>query len=283
MEAHSGEFPVKSMATVLDVSRSGYYKYLSSKKQNKSRYDQDILDMLYRIWKTNRRAYGNIRLTKAMKIEYSPSIGRTKVISMMKLLKIKGKNKQKFKISSTDSNHNEPKVKDLVRRNFYQNDANRVWVSDVTVLETSKNNHVYLCIILDIFSRMIVGWSISIRNDTKLLIDATKNAINFRRPSAGLVLHSDRGSNYCSIEYRNYLYDNKILPSNSRSGNCWDNAVVESFFSTLKRELDYNKFYDISDAKNEVGNFIEIFYNRQRFHSFLNYKSPFEFEELYKN
>jgi putative transposase len=104
MEAHSGEFPVKSMATVLDVSRSGYYKYLSSKKQNKSRYDQDILDMLYRIWKTNRRAYGNIRLTKAMKIEYSPSIGRTKVISMMKLLKIKGKNKQKFKISSTDSN-----------------------------------------------------------------------------------------------------------------------------------------------------------------------------------
>jgi putative transposase len=130
---------------------------------------------------------------------------------------------------------------------------------------------------------MIVGWSISIRNDTKLLIDATKNAINFRRPSAGLVLHSDRGSNYCSIEYRNYLYDNKILPSNSRSGNCWDNAVAESFFSTLKRELDYNKFYDISDAKNEVGNFIEIFYNRQRFHSFLNYKSPFEFEELYKN
>jgi hypothetical protein len=118
MEAQSGEFPVKSMATVLDVSRSGYYKYLTSKKQKKSRYDQDILDMLYTIWKTNRKAYGNIRLTKAMKIEYSPSIGRTKVISMMKLLKIKGKNKQKFKISSTDSNHNEPKVKDLVRRNF---------------------------------------------------------------------------------------------------------------------------------------------------------------------
>ncbi len=283
METHSGEFPVKSMASVLEVSRSGYYKYLSLKKQNKSRYSSEMLDKIYTIWKNNRKTYGTIRLTKAMKLFYSPSVGRTRVISMMKLLKIKGKCIKRFKNASTDSNHNEPKIGDLVKRNFSQVEANKIWVTDVTVIETSKNNHVYLCIVLDIFSRMIVGWSISRRNDTKLIIEATSRAINLRNPSEGLVIHSDRGSNYCSYEYRKYLFENNIRPSNGRSGNCWDNAVAESFFATLKRELDYNIFYDIQDAKNEIANYIEIFYNRQRFHSFLDYKSPYEFEEMYKN
>ena len=283
MEAHSDEFPVKSMASILEVSRSGYYKYLSLKKQNKSRYSSEALDKIYTIWKENRKAYGIIRLTKAMKLLYSPSVGRTRINSMMKLLKIQGKSRKRFRISSTDSNHNEPKISDLVNRNFSQVEVNKIWVTDVTVIETSKNNHVYLCIIMDLFSRMIVGWSISRRNDTKLIKDATSRAINLRQPTEGLVIHSDRGSNYCSYEYRKYLYDNNIKPSNSRSGNCWDNAVAESFFATLKRELDYNIFYDIQDAKNEIAYYIEIFYNRQRFHSFLNYKSPYEFEEMCKN
>jgi putative transposase len=282
METHSTEFPVKSMASVLEVSRSGYYKYLSSKKQNKSRYSSEMLNKIYGLWKESRKTYGNIRLTKVIK-SYYPSVGRTRVISMMKLLKIKGKSQKRFKISSTDSNHKQPRVRDLVRRNFSQVEADKIWVTDVTVLETSKNSHVYLCVVLDIFSRMIVGWSISSSNDTKLIIKATSRAVTLRNPPEGLVIHSDRGSNYCSYEYRKFLNDNKINPSNGRSGNCWDNAVAESFFSTLKRELDYNIFYDIHDAKNEIADYIEIFYNRQRIHSFLNYKSPFEFEEMSRN
>jgi putative transposase len=127
---------------------------------------------------------------------------------------------------------------------------------------------------------MVVGWEISERNDADLLISATSRAIEFRNPESGLVLHSDLGSNYCSNEFRGYLYDNKIISSNSRKGNCWDNAVAESFFSILKREIESNIYYDIYDAKNEISEYIELFYNRQRIHSFLDYRSPYEYEEL---
>ena len=127
---------------------------------------------------------------------------------------------------------------------------------------------------------MVVGWEISERNDASLLISATSKAIEFRNPKNGLVLHSDLGSNYCSNEFRGYLYDNLISPSNSRKENCWDNAVAESFFSILKREMESNIYYDINDAKNEISEYIELFYNRQRIHSFLDYKSPYQYEEL---
>ena len=127
---------------------------------------------------------------------------------------------------------------------------------------------------------MVVGWEISELNDAGLLISATTKAIGFRNPMGGLVLHSDLGSNYCSNEFREYLNDNTIISSNSRKANCWDNAVDESFFSILKREMESNIYYDIYDARNEISEYIELFYNRQRIHSFLDYKSPYEYEEL---
>ena len=181
---------------------------------------------------------------------------------------------------TTDSNHNSIVKRDLVRRNFSPERKNKIWVSDVTFIETLNKKHVYLCVILDLFSRMVVGWEISERNDTGLLISATIKAIEFRNPDSGLVLHSDLGSNYCSNEFREYLNDNTIISSNSRKGNCWDNAVAESFFSILKREMESNIYYDIYDARNEISEYIELFYNRQRIHSFLDYKSPYEYEEL---
>ena len=181
---------------------------------------------------------------------------------------------------TTDSNHNSIVKRDLVRRNFSPERKNKIWVSDVTFIETLNKKHVYLCVILDLFSRMVVGWEISERNDTGLLKSATIKAIEFRNPDSGLVLHSDLGSNYCSNEFREYLNDNTIISSNSRKGNCWDNAVAESFFSILKREMESNIYYDIYDARNEISEYIELFYNRQRIHSFLDYKSPYEYEEL---
>ena len=279
METHSNEFPVMSMARVLEVSRSGYYKHLKLKKENKTRYQAEILENVYSIWKKNKRLYGGVKLTKMVKL-MDPRIGIRRVRNMMKLLKIKGKQDKRYRIMTTDSNHNGVIKKDLVRRNFSPESKNKVWVSDVTYIETVNRKHVYLCVILDLYSRMVVGWEISERNDASLLISATSKAIEFRNPKSGLVLHSDLGSNYCSNEFRGYLYDNLISPSNSRKGNCWDNAVAESFFSILKREMESNIYYDINDAKNEISEYIELFYNRQRIHSFLGYKSPYQYEEL---
>ena len=279
METHADEFPVMSMAKVLEVSRSGYYKYLKLKKENKSRYPVEILEKVYTIWKSNRRLYGGIKLTKMVKLR-DPRIGIRRVRNVMKLLKIKGKQDRRYRIMTTDSNHNSIVKRDLVRRNFSPERKNKIWVSDVTFIETLNKKHVYLCVILDLFSRMVVGWEISERNDTGLLISATIKAIEFRNPDSGLILHSDLGSNYCSNEFREYLNDNTIISSNSRKGNCWDNAVAESFFSILKREMESNIYYDIYDARNEISEYIELFYNRQRIHSFLDYKSPYEYEEL---
>ena len=279
METHADEFPVMSMAKVLEVSRSGYYKYLKLKKENKSRYPAEMLEKVYTIWKSNRRLYGGIKLTKMVKLR-DPHIGIRRVRNVMKLLKIKGKQDRRYRIMTTDSNHNSIVKRDLVRRNFSPERKNKIWVSDVTFIETLNKKHVYLCVILDLFSRMVVGWEISERNDTGLLISATIKAIEFRNPDSGLVLHSDLGSNYCSNEFREYLNNNTIISSNSRKGNCWDNAVAESFFSILKREMESNIYYDIYDARNEISEYIELFYNRQRIHSFLDYKSPYEYEEL---
>ena len=279
METHADEFPVMSMARVLEVSRSGYYKYLKLKKENKSRYPAEMLEKVYTIWKSNRRLYGGIKLTKMVKLR-DPRIGIRRVRNVMKLLKIKGKQDRRYRIMTTDSNHNSIVKRDLVRRNFSPERKNKIWVSDVTFIETLNKKHVYLCVILDLFSRMVVGWEISERNDTGLLKSATIKAIEFRNPDSGLVLHSDLGSNYCSNEFREYLNDNTIISSNSRKGNCWDNAVAESFFSILKREMESNIYYDIYDARNEISEYIELFYNRQRIHSFLDYKSPYEYEEL---
>lgn len=279
MEAHADEFPVMSMAKVLEVSRSGYYNFLKLKKENKAKYPAEILENVYSIWKSNRKLYGGIKLTKKVKLQ-DPSIGIRRVRNMMKVLKIKGKQDKRFRVVTTDSNHNSTVKRDLVRRNFSPERKNKIWVSDVTFIETLNKKHVYLCVILDLFSRMVVGWEISERNDSGLLISATSKAVEFRNPESGLILHSDLGSNYCSNEFRGYLYDNKIISSNSRKGNCWDNAVAESFFSILKREVESNIYYDIYDAKNEISEYIELFYNRQRIHSFLGYKSPYEYEEL---
>ena len=279
METHADEFPVMSMARVLEVSRSGYYKYLKLKKENKSRYPTEMLEKVYTIWKSNRRLYGGIKLTKMVKLR-DPHIGIRRVRNVMKLLKIKGKQDRRYRIMTTDSNHNSIVKRDLVRRNFSPERKNKIWVSDVTFIETLNKKHVYLCVILDLFSRMVVGWEISERNDAGLLKSATIKAIEFRNPDSGLVLHSDLGSNYCSNEFREYLNDNTIISSNSRKGNCWDNAVAESFFSILKREMESNIYYDIYDARNEISEYIELFYNRQRIHSFLDYKSPYDYEEL---
>lgn len=165
----------------------------------------------------------------------------------------------------------------MVQREFKVFTKNQVWVSDVTFIKSFKG-WLYLCVILDLYSRKVVGWSISEKNDTQLILNTLERAVINRNPGQGLIFHSDRGSNYCSREIRKKLILYKMRRSNSRKGNCWDNAVAESFFSTLKRENEFNIFQNREDAIHHLFEYLEIFYNRQRTHSFLGYVSPEDFE-----
>lgn len=274
MESNCLEHTIESMARVLGVSRSGYYKYL---KRNKAEVDiSELTNFLQEKWLKSRKNYGFKRLFQEVKNSNLP-YGARKVRKAMKLCKISGKQSKRFIPLTTDSKHGGRTAPDLVQRKFHPKIQNRIWVSDVTFIRMSFG-WSYLCVILDLYSRKAVGWSLSNRNDSRLVCDTVSKAVLSRNPRKGLIFHSDRGSNFCSKETRRLLIANGIRRSNSRKGNCWDNAVAESFFSSLKREIEFNTFFNIEEAERFLFDFIEVYYNRSRSHSTLGYMSPEEFE-----
>ncbi|WP_156844504.1 IS3 family transposase [Leptospira wolffii] len=277
MENNRRLFSVKSMASLFNVSRSGFYEFVKRRKTAIEKYDPKFLKFIYDTWKDNDQNYGFLRLFREVKKVY-PNYGARSVRKVMKLCGIKGKQEKRFRPFTTDSRHSKGIAPDLVVRNFKRASMNEVWVSDVTYLRSSLG-WLYLCVVLDLYSRRVVGWSLGLRNDSDLVKSALLRGIELRNPPKGLIFHSDRGSNYCSKETRQLLMSNRIRRSNSRKGNCWDNAVSESFFSTLKREMKYNYFYRLEEAQATVFDYIEVYYNRRRLHSFLGYVSPVEFEE----
>lgn len=276
MWLHIKEYSVVSMARCLDVSRSSYYEYIKRITKPLSEAEEELHAFVYNCWKDFRKVYGLPRILKRARDLHLP-YGERKIRRAMKALKIKGKQVKKFKISTTDSNHCERIAPDLVQREFKVTKKNQVWVSDVTFIKSFKG-WLYLCVILDLYSRKVVGWSISEKNDSQLILNTLNQAVFNRNPAQGLIFHSDRGSNYCARDVRKILILNRMRRSNSRKGNCWDNAVAESFFSTLKRESEFNIFQNKEDASQHLFDYLEIFYNRQRSHSFLGYVSPEEFE-----
>ena len=276
MATYRKEFKVTSMATYLDVSRSGFYDYVKRLKNPIREIDRTLIDFVKETWQSSKKSYGLIRILNEVR-SHSLGYGARKVRKAMNLLNIKGKQDKKFRISTTDSKHSKRIAPDLVQRKFQVEKKDEVWVSDVTFIRCFSG-WLYLCVIIDLYSRKIVSWKLSIRNDSELIVDAITLAIDSRNPSKGLIFHTDRGSNYCSGEVRKVLANNRIRRSNSRKGNCWDNAVAESFFATLKREIEFNVFQNLKDAKNNLFDYIELFYNRQRSHSFLGYVSPEKFE-----
>jgi putative transposase len=276
MATYRKEFKVTSMATYLDVSRSGFYDYVKRLKNPIGTLDIALIDFVKETWKSSKKNYGLIRILNKVK-ESSYECGARKVRKAMNLLGIQGKQDKKYRISTTDSKHSKRIAPDLVQRKFKVETRDEVWVSDVTFIKCFTG-WLYLCVILDLYSRKVVSWKISMKNDSELIVDALNLAIISRNPSKGLIFHSDRGSNYCSNDVRKLLANNRIRRSNSRKGNCWDNAVAESFFATLKREIEFNVFQNLKDAKNNLFDYIEVFYNRQRSHSFLDYMSPEKFE-----
>lgn len=266
------------MSRILNVSPSGYYARMKRNVQQNREANTLIFEKVKEIHKKNKFTFGRPRMCKALQMDF-PGIGERRVRRIMKTLKITGRKPTKYKVRTTDSNHKMPISKNLLNQQFHAEKSDQIWTSDVTCFKTMYS-WIYLCVILDVFSRRVIGWHLSRSNDAELVNAAFQKAIQLRTPRSNVIFHSDRGSNYCSLFFRKTLKENNFIQSMSRKGNCWDNAVTESFFSSLKRELEVNRFKDIEEAKIILFEHIEIFYNRQRLHSTLGYKSPIEFEKL---
>jgi transposase InsO family protein len=269
-------FRLEKMCKIMEVSRSGYHKYVNRKMSNLRRQNIEITELIKRIYESKRGRYGSPRIHFELRHD-GMKINKKRVARLMRVNGIKAVTKRKFK-ATTDSNHKKAIADNLVNQHFQVNEANKIWVSDITYIRT-KEGWLYLVVIIDLYSRMVVGWSISESLNRVFLIKAIKQALANRNPEDGLIFHSDRGSQYASDEVRALLKSRNIRQSMSSKGNCYDNAVAESFFHSLKMELVFQKtFSSRKEAKNCIFEYIEIFYNRQRRHSTLDYLTPIEFE-----
>lgn len=276
MERCENEYSSALMCRVLEVSRSGYHAYRTRPTSNRDLENKEFVKLMARTQKLTRQSYGSPRMTRELR-EQGKKCGRHRVARLMRENGLGARRKKRFR-KTTDSNHSFRCAENLVARNFTVGSPNRVWVSDVTYIWT-REGWLYLAAILDLYSRKVVGWGMGAQNDTDLVLRALRMAITRRRPPGALILHSDRGSTYAATDFTAELRQYGIEPSMSRKGDCWDNAVAESFFSSLKTEWLREEGYDtISNAMAEVFNYIEMFYNPRRMHSHLGYKSPDSFE-----
>lgn len=271
-----GEYPLGLSCRILRVSRSGYYHW--QKRRNMQRRLEDIkfLELLNKHYKLSRGRYGLRRLTQAIRRE-GVMVNKKRVYRLMRKYGIFSRTKKKFKIT-TKQNYAASFSSNLLNGNFEAERENQIWTSDITYIWTNQG-WMYLAVVLDVFNREIIGWSVNQRAIADLVLNALRMAINNRKPSPGVIFHSDRGSQYTSRRFRNLLTYYGFLQSMSGKGNCYDNAITESFFSTLKKELIYlTNFETREQAATEIFEFIEIFYNRKRLHSALGYESPLEFK-----
>jgi transposase InsO family protein len=263
------------MCEALKISRSSYYGYISRKSESKRSIENEILlSKIKTIYQESKSRYGSPRITAALRAQ-GIKTGKNRVARIMKDNSIAVKCRQKRKYTKTVVKQINA---DLVERQFNPIIRNRVWASDITYIRT-RQGWKYLSVVMDLHSRMIVGWKVNNSQDENIIIRTIENAMQNRNPQTGLIFHSDRGTQYSSTRVRNVLQCYGIHQSMGAKGTCYDNAVLESFFSTLKKELIYReKYYDVEDLQKSLFEYIEIFYNRQRKHSTLGYLSPFEFE-----
>jgi transposase InsO family protein len=277
MNILKSDFPVDFMCRVFSVSKSGFYGWLKRDQSKKAAENFKIVSLIEQIHLGSRRTYGSPRVFKVLK-GMNQKISRFKVEKLMKNNGIFAKTKKKFRVT-TDSKHCLPVAPNLLQRNFSPVEKNQIWAGDITYVWT-REGWLFLAVVVDLFSRQIVGWSLDQTMTKNLVISALNQAISSRNPTLGLIFHSDRGSQYCCGEFKKVLQENQILQSQSRKANCWDNACVESFFHTLKTEALYHEDFETrTEAENFIFEWVEAFYNRIRLHSTLNYKSPVDFEQ----
>jgi len=269
-------YGVDLLCRVLGVSRSGFYASRTRAVSPRQQTDQQLAVHVAAAHAASRQRYGSPRVHHELRTQ-GHEIGRHRVARMMREQGLQARKTRRFQ-TTTDSNHGLPVAANVLDRQFTVDAPNVAWVSDITYLWT-REGWLYLAVILDLFSRRVVGWTLSDQIDRRLVLDALAMALRNRRPGPGLLFHSDRGSQYASDDVQACLKAHGIVGSMSRKGNCWDNAVAESFFSTLKMELVHDADWRThAQAMAAVAEYIEIFYNTQRRHSALGYLSPMAFE-----
>ncbi|MGK9370139.1 IS3 family transposase [Melioribacter sp. Ez-97] len=274
IKENRGNYPLELMCRVLQVSRSGYYNWLKRQLSSRKIEERKLLEIIRFHYNRSDGRYGSPRITASIR-RNGIIVNRKKVARLMRQHNIRAKTKKRYK-TTTRQNRKAEASENLVKGNFRSEEKDKVWTSDITYLWTSEG-WLYLAVIMDIYSRKIVGWSVSQRLTAEIINRALRIAVMHRNPPAGLIFHSDRGSQYTSKSFRELLKSYQMKQSMSSSGNCYDNAITESFFHTLKTELvNFEKYETREEARQSIFRYIEIFYNRQRLHSALGYLSPVE-------
>jgi len=265
------------MCRLLGVTRSGYYSYHKrSRNKPEDPLHQEMLEWVKRIADESGYTYGSRRMQNALGALGFP-VGRNKAKKLMREAGVQARYRKKYKVR-TDSNHKKPVFENVLNRRFVTNGPDQAYVGDITYIWTQEG-WLYLAVVIDLFSRKVVGWSMSSRMKASLVCDALTMAIWQRRPKPGLIVRSDRGVQYASDIYRRLLKIHGYIGSMSRKGNCWDNAVAESFFGSLKQErVQWRHYQSRHGAQQDILNYITMFYNSYRLHSFLGYKNPNQFE-----
>jgi len=281
MKAHRFKFAIEKMCKVFKVGRSGYYDWLEREPSARTLENQKAKQIIKMIYKESKGRYGSPKITEELKAR-GMKLSRPRVARLMRSEGIKSIVHKKFRVVTTDSKHNYPIADNHLNRNFKVEKPGKVWVSDITYIRTAQG-WLYLTIIMDLFDRKIIGWALSKTLTTKDTVLAAWRMALINRPLSGrLIFHSDRGVQYASYEFRNALSGKPVTQSMSRKGDCWDNAVAENFFKILKGELvRHHRFISQDQAKSEVFQFIEIWYNRKRIHAYLGYLTPEEFGNNY--
>ena len=279
IKEHRDSWAVGLMAGVLAVSVSGYYAWLGRGQSKRAADDERLTEKIVMFHCGSRYTYGSPRIHKDLKAA-GHKVGRKRVARLMRKAGLRGKTKLKFK-TTTNSQHSRPKAENLVEQNFDVATPNTLWASDITYVPTHEG-WLYLAVTLDLFSRKVIGWAFSERLTDDLVRSALKMATQQRSGLTGLMHHSDRGSQYASHAFRAELKANRITQSMSSKGNCYDNAVVESFFATLKtEEVDGTHYQTRQEAKTSIFSYLEGFYNAKRRHSSLGFLSPDNFERVH--
>lgn len=273
-------FPITLMCHVLNLTRSGYYAWCQRQGSRRVKENQILSEQMVEIFEASRGTYGSPRMHEAL-LALGFEISLNRVARLMAQLGLRARPKRKFK-ATTDSEHPFPIADNVLNREFKTTEPDRVWVADMTYIWTGEG-WLYLAVIIDLFSRRVVGWSMADHMRTELVLTALEAALGQREASPqGLMFHSDRGSQYASTDYQIALQNAGIQGSMSRRANCWDNAVAESFFGTIKTEFIHTQnFSNRVEAKTAIAEWIEVFYNRQRIHSTIGFLSPVQFEEQY--
>jgi len=274
---HAGRWPVVHLCRLLGVPRSAYYDWRERPGRVIPPEELAIRQRMKALFRASRGSLGSRTLARKLR-EEGFEIGRDRTRRLMKALNLRVKPKRKYK-ATTDSKHRLPVAENVLNRRFNPTGPNQVWGVDITYL-WSQEGWVYLAVVIDLYSRRVVGWAMDRRMKKALVIRALLMAINLRKPPPGLIHHSDRGSQYASHAYQKLLKQHGMIPSMSRKGNCWDNAPVERFFSSLKREWTGDRLYRTrQEAIADVREYVAVYYNAQRLHSTLGYKTPLDYEK----